>query len=161
VADVDAATVSIFVGELDHAVDVHRLGRVAEVEMQVDVEVVGAGELENATDLPHVVGVVTGRAADCGDMTAALDCLDEESLGTLDARHALLQEDADLEIDGPAIVPRERLDGLETDQAAAGVDLDVIAHPRRALKDRGLERRLGSRIDVLDGELALDRLDAL
>ena len=54
----------IFLRQLAHQVDVHAVGRRADVEMDVDVDVEFAGELEDALDLAGLVRVVARRAAD-------------------------------------------------------------------------------------------------
>src|SRR5260370_10626339 len=129
--------------------------------MEIDVEVVSPREVEDAGDLLHVVAVVAGCTANGRNVISTLDRLDQQSLGAGYAGHAFLEENTDLEIDGPSVIPGQRLDGLEPDEAAARIDLDVRAHPRRALEDRGLQRRLRASVDVLEGEMTLRLLDPL
>ena len=52
VADHDPPAAPVFLGQLAHQMDVHRVGRVADVEMDVDIDVELARELEDAPDLP-------------------------------------------------------------------------------------------------------------
>ena len=68
------------------------------------------------------------------------------------------------EIDRPGVIALQRLDGLETAQTDARIDLDMGAHPRGAGDNRALQHAGAARIDVLDGKIALhggDRLDGL
>ena len=52
----NAAAALVFVGKLPHEMDIHRIGRVADVEMHIDVGVELARQLKNASgsDLAHL-----------------------------------------------------------------------------------------------------------
>ena len=51
VPDHDPAAAPVLLGELAHEMDVHGVGRVADIEMHVDVDVELARQLEDAPDL--------------------------------------------------------------------------------------------------------------
>ena len=53
--DHDPPAAPVFLGQLADEMDVRRLGRVADIEMNVDVDVVFAGELEDPPDLAGMV----------------------------------------------------------------------------------------------------------
>ena len=59
----DAPAVAVLLGAVAHVLDGHALGRVAEVEVHVDVDVELARHLEEPVDLPRRVAVGVGRAA--------------------------------------------------------------------------------------------------
>ena len=63
----------ILFGQLADEMDINRLRRVADIEMDVDVGIVFAGEVEDPPDLAVRIGVVAWRAADCS--CAALETL--------------------------------------------------------------------------------------
>ena len=50
-ADHDPTAAAVFLGQLADEVDIHRLRRVADIEMNVEVDVVFTGEFEDAPDL--------------------------------------------------------------------------------------------------------------
>jgi len=62
--DDDPPTATVFLRQFANEVDVHRLGGVADIEVNVDIDVELSRELENAPDLTCMVGVVTRGAAD-------------------------------------------------------------------------------------------------
>ena len=59
----------------------------------------------------------------------------------------------------PAVVLDQLLHALETAQSDAGIDLDMRAHPRRAVRDGAFERLAGALVHILDRESMLDRGD--
>ena len=63
-ADGDPTPAPIFLGQIANEMDVHCLGRVADVEVDIDTDVKLASELEDPPDLTGVVGVVSRRAPD-------------------------------------------------------------------------------------------------
>src|SRR5262249_2845575 len=125
----------------------------------VDVDVELARQLEDAVDLPGLVGVVARRAAD--HPGAALEPLDQERIGAGIADQAFLGKDADLDVDRPAIVGDQRLHALEAAHADAGIDLDLRAHAGGAVLDAFFERARRPCAYVLDGHALLQRGDAL
>src|SRR5882724_2493412 len=106
-----------------------------------------------------MIGVVTGRAAD--DLRAALQAFDQESLGSWIVGEPFLGEDADLEIDRPAVVIDDRLYGLEPAHAYSGINLNLSSHASRAVKNALSERTLSACPHVFDREGFLQRSNAL
>src|SRR5262245_37714147 len=159
VTDHDAAATPVFFRELAHQVDIHGVGRGADIQVHVDVDVELARQLEDAADLAGLVAVVAWRAADY--LRAALQSLDQQLLRSRIADQSLLREDTDFDIDRPSIVRNQRLHALETAHADAGIDLDLRAHARRSVLDALLQRSLGARANVVDRHALLQRRDAL
>ena len=159
VADRDPSAALVLVGQFAHQVDVHGIGRGADVEMNVDVDVELARELEDAPDLAGLVLVVARRAAD--HLGAALEPLDQQLVGARIAGQAFLRKHADLDVDRPLVVGDQRLHAFEAAHADAGIDLDLRAHAGGAVLDALLERALGARAHVLDRHARLERRDAL
>ena len=109
-----------------------------EVEMQVEVGVELAGQREQPVDLAVRVAVGVGRAADDGG--AAAQGRHHQLLGAGIVEQPFLREDAELEVDRPAILGDQRQHALQPAQADARVDLDVGAHPGGAVQDAALQR---------------------
>ncbi len=107
VADGNPTAPAELLGEVADEMNVHVVGRGADVEVDVDVDVEFARELKNAVDLSGMVRIVTGRAPD--NRSAALESFHDVGVGLGDVGPALLREDAELEVDRPAIVLGELL----------------------------------------------------
>src|SRR5262249_53710856 len=129
-----------------------------DIEMDVDVDVELARQLEDAMDLPGFVAVVARRAAD--HPGAAFEALDQQLVGAGIADQAFLRKYANFDIDRPIIVGDQRLDAFEAAHADAGIDLDLGAHAGRAMLDAVLERARGARAHILDRHALLERRDA-
>jgi len=71
---------AILLCQLADVVDEHSLGRVADIEVQVDVDIVFAGKFEYPADLAGGIGVVSWRAAD--HLGPAFERLDQELVST-------------------------------------------------------------------------------
>jgi hypothetical protein len=108
---------------------------------------------------PGWVAVVAGRGAD--DARAVAQAGKQQLVRAGIVGEPFLREDAELDVDRPAVLVDERLDPRPAAQADAGIHLDMCAHARHALRDRHVERAAGAGRDVLDGELALHRRSAL
>ena len=158
-ADHDAAAAPIPVGQLTHQVDVHRVGRIADVEVDIEIDVEFAREREDAPDLPRLVSVVTRRAAE--HPCAAPQAFDQQFIRAGKADQPFLREHADLDLDRPLVVCDQRLDGFEAAHADGRINLDLRAHPRRAMQDALLEGRGGPRTHILDRHERLQRRYAL
>ena len=157
--DRDPSPVPVAIGELADQVDVHLVGAGADVQVDVDVAVVLARELEDAPDLPGVVRVVPGCSADhCG---APLQRRHHVPVGLRHVGPTLLRKDAQLEVDGPRVVDSQLLQGLEAVQADVGVDLHVGAHVGDAVENALLQGFGGPCVHVLHREPGLDRGYAL
>src|SRR5438270_3184244 len=63
-ADRHPSTAAVLLGQLAGEMNVHCLGRVADIEVDIDINVELAGELEDSADLTGMGGVVSRRAAD-------------------------------------------------------------------------------------------------
>src|SRR5947209_7942955 len=133
----DAAGPAIFLGFPADIFDLHAVGRIREVEMHVDIDIVVARDRKNAVDLAARIGIDVGDGAD--RIRAAPQPLDQELFGAGIIGEALLRKDADFEIDSPGIVAREFLDRIETDHLYAGIELDMRAHAHRAVLDAALK----------------------
>ena len=158
-SDRDPALVPVALGEIADQADVHLVGARADVEVDVDVAVVLAPELEDAPDLPGPIRVVRGRSAD--HRGAALQRRHHVAVGLGGVGPALLGEDAQLQVDGPGVVGRELAQGLEAAQPDVGVDLHVRAHVGDAVENAPLQRLGGPCVHVLHREPGLDRGYAL
>ena len=64
VADHHPAAAPVLPGQLAHQRNVERLAAVADIEMNVDLGVEFARQLEDPADLPGMIGIVARRAAD-------------------------------------------------------------------------------------------------
>jgi hypothetical protein len=157
-ADDDAPAAPVFLGELAHLVDVHTLGRGADVEVQIDVDIELARELEDAPDLRRAVAVVARRAAD--DARTAAQRLDQQLVGAGIVRQAFLWKDADLDVDRSVVLGDERCDRFVAAHADARVHLHLGAHARRAMQDALLERARRARAHVFDRHAFLERRHA-
>ena len=151
--DRDPAAIAAFVGLAADILGLHPLGALAEIEMHVDVDVVGDGDLEDAVDLAARVAVDVGRGTQHAG--AAAQALEQQRLGAGVVQQALLREDADLDVDRPGVVARERRDAVEAAHADDRIDLDMGAHAHGAVADAALERAPATRIDVGLGEAVL------
>src|ERR1700737_5281964 len=60
----DASATLELLRELEHEIDVHVVGRGADVEMYIDVNIEFSRELKNALDLARFAGIVTRRATE-------------------------------------------------------------------------------------------------
>ena len=158
VADGDPAAILEFLRAPADVIEIHAIGRRAEIQMHVDVDVVVARQLEDAVDLAGRIAVGIGRAAD--HAAAAVERRDNELVGARIVEETLLREHADLEIDRPGILLHQRQHAFEPAQPDAGIDFKMRAHVGRALQDRLLERAHGAGMNVLRGErrLGLGRL---
>ena len=106
-ADHHAAAAPILVGQLAHQVDVHRVRRIADVEVDIEVDVELAREREDAPDLSRLVGVVARRAAE--HLCAAPQAFDQQFIRAGKADQPFLREHADLDLDRPFVVCDQRL----------------------------------------------------
>jgi hypothetical protein len=70
-----------------------------------------------------------------------------------------LREDADFDVDRPLIIGDQRLHCVEPAHADRGIDLQLGAHPRRAVQNAIDERALGSEPHILDRKARLHRRD--
>ena len=133
--------------------DGHALRRVAEVEVQVDVDVELACHLEEPVDLPRRVAVGVGRATDY--VATPLQTLDHELVGARVVEQALLGKDADLEVDGPLVLVDQGLDAVEAPEPDHRVHLQVGPHVGGPLKDALLQRPDGALAHVFGLEILL------
>jgi len=95
----DPPTSAILLCQLADVMDVHRLGRVADVEMQVDVDIVFTSKLEDSADLADRVGVVARGATDHAG--PAFQTLDKELVSARIIGQAVLGKDTNLDVDRP------------------------------------------------------------
>jgi hypothetical protein len=107
--------------------------------------------------LAGTIGVIARRAADRPG--AAAQPLDEQGVGAGTIGQPILREDADLDIDRPAIIRNQRLDRVEAAHADRRIDLDLGAHPRRSVEDALFESVRGAVADVGDAKVLFDRGD--
>ena len=121
--------------------------------MQVDIGVIAPRELEYAPQLPRPVGIGAGRSAD--DADAALEGSDQEPISGRAVGEPLLREHTDLNIDHRGEIADGAAHALEPSQIDDWVELDVSAHPRRALGDGASQHAARAGMDILDGETAL------
>src|SRR5258708_21952120 len=112
--------------KLPHQVDVHGIGGRANVEMDVDVDVELASELENAPDLTRLIAIVARSAPDHGG--AAFQAFDQQLIGSGIIGEPFLRKDADLDVDCPLVIGNQRLHAFEAAHANGGVDLSLRAH---------------------------------
>ena len=158
-ADGDPPAVTEAFGQRADVIDVQRVGGLAEVEMHVDVDVIGAREGEHAVDLAVRIAVGIGRRAD--HPRAPLQRLHHEVVGARIVEQPFLREDADLDVDRPAIVVDQWQNAVEAAQADSGIDLQMGAQVGCALPDAHVEHAACPAGHVLFGEGALDRGDPL
>src|SRR5260370_22178592 len=85
--------------KLAHQVDVHGIGGRANVEMDVDVDVELASELENAPDLNRLIAIVARSAPDQGG--AAFQTFDQQLIGSGISGEPLLRTNDDLDVAYP------------------------------------------------------------
>ena len=154
-SDRDASPVSVTLREVADQVDVHLVGARPDIEVDVDVAVVLSRQLEYAADLPGMVRVVSGGAAD--HRGAALQRRHHVSVGFRHVGPAFLGEDAKLQIHGPDVVGGQLPQRLESAQPDVGVDLHVGAHVGDAVENALLQRLGGPGVHVLHRESGLDR----
>jgi hypothetical protein len=158
-ADRDPAAAAILLGQFADEMDVHCLGRVADIEVDIDVDVEFAGELKDPPDLTGMVGVVSRRAAD--NSGAAFQRFGQQLLGAGIIGQPVLRKNADFDVDGPPIIGSQRLHSLKSAQPDSGIDLDLGAHSRRAVENALGERTLRPGAQILDGKAAFQRRDLL
>src|SRR5260370_19919994 len=104
--------------KLPHQVDVHGIGGRANVEMDVDVDVELASELENAPDLTCLIGIVARSAPDHGG--AAFQAFYQQLIGSGIIGEPFLRKDADLDVDCPLVIGNQRLHSFEAAHANGG-----------------------------------------
>jgi hypothetical protein len=80
---------------------------------------------------------------------------DEQRLRARVVEQAFLRKYAELEIDRPGVVALQALEGREGAEADARIDLDMRADAHGSLQDRLDQGLLGTRIDVVLGEVPL------
>ena len=83
-----------------------------------------------------MVGVVAGRGTD--DL-GARQTFDQQLVGARIVGQAFLRKHAQLDVDRPFVFVDQRLHAVEAAHADAGIDLDMRAHPRRAVLDAVLQ----------------------
>jgi len=148
------STAPVLLGQLADQVDIHSLRGVADIEMDVDVDIIFAGELKDAADLAVGVGVVAWRAAD--DRGPASEAFNQQLFCTGVIGQPVLRED---DVDRPLIIGDQRLHPLEPAHADRRVDLDLGAHTRSAVKDALDQSMLGPASHVIDRKARLQRRD--
>ena len=92
----NAAAALVFVGKLPHEMDIHRIGRVADVEMHIDVGVELARQLKNAADLTWPIFIVARGAT--YDFDATLESFDQKRVSTGITDQSFLRKYADLDV---------------------------------------------------------------
>ena len=152
-ADGDPAAPAVVLGLAADVPHLHPVGRVAHVEMHVDVHVPLAGDLEHPVDLPAGIDVAVRHGAD--DAGAAAQALDQQGVGAGVVEQALLREHANFQVHRPGIVVGKLLHPLQPAQADAGIDLDVGADARGAPADAALQGAPAAVVDVLWREVPL------
>src|SRR6516164_7998023 len=106
-ADRDPAAAAVLLGQFADEMNVHFLGRVAHIEVDIDVDVKFASELKYPPDLTGMVGVVSRRAAD--NSGPAFQRFDKQLLGAGIIGQAVLRKNADFDVDGPPVIGNQRL----------------------------------------------------
>src|SRR5206468_10158497 len=147
-ADHDPSATLELLRKLAHQMDVHGIGGRANVEMDVDVDVELASELENAPDLTCLIGIVARSAPDHGG--AAFQAFYQQLIGSGIIGEPFLRKDADLDVDGPLVIGNQRLHPLEAAHANRGIDFDLRAHAGSTVLDAVLQGALSARVHVLD-----------
>jgi hypothetical protein len=157
--DRDPAAAMVLLGEIAHQWHIELVGAVADIEMEVDVGVVLARQLKDPVDLAVTIGIVARRTAD--RFGAAFQTLDQQFVGARIIGQPVLREDADLDVDRPAVIVDQRLHTVKAAHADRRVDLDLGAHAGGAVDDAVVEGQCGALADVLDAEILFDLGDAL
>src|SRR5262249_41709874 len=147
-ADHDPSSALESLRELTHQVDVHGIGGRSNVEMDVDVDVELASELENAPDLTWLIGIVARSAPDHGG--AAFQAVYHQLIGSGIIGEPFLRKDADLDVDCPLVIGNQRLHPLEAAHANGGIDFDLRTHAGGTMLDAILQGALSARVHVLD-----------
>jgi hypothetical protein len=147
-ADHDPSATIELLRELAHQVDVHGIGGRANVEMDVDVDIELASELENAPDLTCLIAIVARSAPDHGG--AAVQAFDQQLIGSGIIGEPFLWKNADLDVDCPLVIGNQRLHAFEAAHANGGIDFDLRAHAGGTVLDAVLQGALGARVHVLD-----------
>ena len=152
-ADSDAPAVTKTFGQFADIAEIECRRINAEIEMQIEIEVIDARELEHPIDLPTGIRVGVGCRA---DHTATLrQGSDHEFVGARFVEQAFLRKDADLNVDGPAVFLDQRTDALESTQADPGVDFELGPYVRSAVEDAAFQGTLAAGIDVCGSEAGL------
>ena len=96
------------------------------------VDIVFAGQREDAVDLSVIVGIVSG----CGTKTARppVEGLNQKIVDVGDLREPFLRESADFNINSSGVILRRLHDTLEGDQAGGQIDFDMGPHPGGTIK---------------------------
>src|SRR5919108_1751909 len=147
-ADHDPSAALELIRELAHQVDVHGVGGRANVEMDIDIDVELASELEDAPDLTWLIAIVARSAPDHGG--AAFQSFDQQLIGSGIIGEPFLRKDTDLDVDCPLVIGNQRLHAFEAAHANGGIDFDLRAHAGSAVLDAVLQGALGARVYVLD-----------
>jgi hypothetical protein len=155
VTDDDTPAAPVLFGQLAYQVDVHRLGRVADVEMNVDIDIEFTGECEDPPDLAVMVAVVAWGAADY--VSPAFQRFEQQLLSAGIVGQPVLRENTDFDVDCPFIIGDQRMHPFEAAQSDRGVHFDLGAHPCRAIENALSEGALGPVAHILGGELLLQR----
>src|SRR6516162_8125567 len=147
-ADHDPSATLELLRKLAHEVDVHGIGGRTNVEMDIDVDVELASELENAPDLTCRIGIVARSAPDHGG--AAFQAFYQQLIGPGIIGEPFLRKDADLDVDCPLVIGNQRLHPFEAAHANGGIDFDLRTHAGSTVLDAVLQSALGARAHVLD-----------
>src|SRR5262249_59603539 len=110
-------------------------------EMDVDVDVELASELENAPDLTCLIGIVARSATDHGG--AAFQAFDQQLIGSRIIGEPFLRKDANLDVDCPLVIGNQRLHPFEAAHANGGIDFDLRAHAGGTVLDAIVPGALG------------------
>ena len=127
--------------------------------MHVDIHVELARQVEDAVDLSGMVRIIVRRRAD--HLRAAVQSLDQQRIRSRIVSQTLLREHAHLNVDRPGVVAPQRIDRLEAAHLHAAIELQMRAHPCRAVTDAFLQRAAGTRVHILDRERVLHRSHTL
>src|SRR5215467_4869870 len=146
-ADCNPSAILVLLGSAADVVEGHVVGVRPEVEVHVDVHIEFSRHLEDTIDLPVRIGI--GVRCRTDRVAAALERLDHQFVGAWIIDEALLRKHTYLKIDGPGIIPYERLYAVEAAQSDTGIDLEVRAHVSGPVQDGFFERACRARPDVL------------
>jgi len=124
VADRDPAAAAVFLGEAGDLLEMHPGGIEVEVEMEIDVDIEPVGDREDVRDLAVGIAVEIRSAADQVGTAGARR--DQQLFGAGIVEKPFLGKDADLQIDRPGVIRLEAADGVESLEADARVDLDMV-----------------------------------
>ena len=149
-ADRNTAAVFVLIRATADVINIHTVGRRAEIEMHVDIHIELTRHLEHSVNLAGRVAVGIGRGSD--HPASLFEAFDHEFVGPWIVEQPLLWKDANFKVDRPGVVLDEWAHPLEAAQPDDRVDLQMGAHVRGALEDRLLQRTRGTRIDVLGRE---------